>query len=79
MAQVEVFKTGLSEGHAAPRRESHQASRPAPKPAGTSSAAKPGLKKPLFASKSSEAKAPVGIGAGNGHDRRRKEDDFEEF
>ncbi|MEK7868910.1 MAG: methyl-accepting chemotaxis protein, partial [Nitrospirota bacterium] len=79
MSQVEVFKTPAGEGHTAPRRESASASKPVSKPMATGNGTKPGLKKPAFASKASEAKAPVGVGAGNGHDRRRKDDDFEEF
>ena len=34
--------------------------------------------KPTFSSKSADAK-PVGVAAGNGHDRHKKDDDFEEF
>ena len=79
MSQVEVFKTPAGEGHTAPRRESASASKPASKPVAAGNGTKPGLKKPAFASKAAEAKAPAGVGAGNGHDRRRKEDDFEEF
>ena len=54
--------------------------------AGMKSAAKPvaaapklGLKKPGVSGKPAEAKQPAGVAAGNGHDRRKKEDDFEEF
>lgn len=79
MSQVEVFKTPAGEGHIAPRRESASASKPASRPVAAGSGAKPELKKPAFASKASAAKAPVGVGSGNGHDRRRKDDDFEEF
>jgi len=75
MSQVEVFKTG-GESHGAPRREAGAAAKPASKPAAS---VKPGLKKPMFAAKASEAKTPAGVAAGNGHDRRRKDDDFEEF
>ncbi|MEQ1794965.1 MAG: methyl-accepting chemotaxis protein [Nitrospira sp.] len=79
MSQVEVFKTPAGEGHSAPRREQGSAARPVSKPATAGNGAKPGLKKPAFAGKAAEAKSPVGVAAGNGHDRRRKEDDFEEF
>lgn len=76
MRQVEVFKVG-TEG-------AHRASNPRPTsvktPVKSSSAApKPALKKPGFLSKPGEAKAPVGVAAGNGHDRSKKDDDFEEF
>lgn len=79
MSQVEVFKTPAGEGHTAPRRESASASKSASKPMASGNGAKPGLKKPAFASKPSEAKVPAGVAAGNGHDRRKKDDDFEEF
>jgi|CXWL01.1.fsa_nt_gi methyl-accepting chemotaxis protein len=79
MSQVEVFKTPAGEGHPAPRRDSASASKPASKLVAAGNRTKPELKKPGFASKASTAKAPVGVGAGNGHDRRRKDDDFEEF
>lgn len=81
MSQVEVFKTGgesHGERHTAPKRETK------PTPAAQSKpmagyAQKPGLKKPVPAAKRTDEKAPAGVGAGNGHDRRRKDDDFEEF
>ncbi|SPP65124.1 methyl-accepting chemotaxis protein [Nitrospira lenta] len=79
MSQVEVFKTSAEDNHSAPRREYVAATKPAPKPMSAGNGAKAGLKKPAFTSKPAEAKAPVGVGAGNGHDRRRKDDDFEEF
>ncbi len=79
MSQVEVFKTPAGEGQTAPRREQASAARPASKPAAAGNGAKPVLKKPAFAGKTAEAKSPVGVAAGNGHDRRRKDDDFEEF
>jgi len=76
MRQVEVFKVDTNGGH----REANP--RPSTgKTAGKSVAAapKPALKKPGFSSKPGDAKEPAGVGAGNGHDRRKKDDDFEEF
>lgn len=75
MRQVEVFKVD-EEGaqQASPTRPA--TGKPTVKAGG---APKPALKKPVFSSKAGEAKAPVGVAAGNGHDRRKKDDDFEEF
>jgi len=76
MSQVEVFRTSSGE-------QSSTVTKPATKPSQKSSApapsAKPMLKKPVFSSKPSTEKVPAGVAAGNGHDRRRKDDDFEEF
>jgi methyl-accepting chemotaxis protein len=81
MSQVEVFKTGgesHGERHTAPKRETKPTPAAQSKPmAGYTQ--KPGLKKPMPAAKRTDEKAPAGVGAGNGHDRRRKDDDFEEF
>ncbi len=76
MRQVEVFKIDAGETQ---RQSSVRSS------AGKSSvktatvAAKPALKKPSFSAKPADAKQPVGVAAGNGHDRHKKDDDFEEF
>ncbi|MBK9997864.1 MAG: hypothetical protein IPO99_12190 [Nitrospira sp.] len=76
MRQVEVFKVDTNEG----RREAN----PRPSTGKTavksgSTASKPVLKKPGFLSKPGDAKEPAGVAAGNGHDRRKKDDNFEEF
>jgi methyl-accepting chemotaxis protein len=76
MRQVEVFKVDTNEG----RREAN----PRPSTGKTAvksgpTASKPVLKKPGFSSKPGDAKEPAGVAAGNGHDRRKKDDDFEEF
>lgn len=81
MTQVEVFKTGgesHSERHTAPKRDTKPAPSAQSKPM-AGYVQKPGLKKPMPAAKRTDEKAPAGVGAGNGHDRRRKDDDFEEF
>ncbi len=82
MTQVEVFKTGgesHSERHTAAKRDAkHSTTAPQSKPM-AGYVQKPGLKKPMPAAKRTDDKAPAGVGAGNGHDRRRKDDDFEEF
>jgi methyl-accepting chemotaxis protein len=74
-SQMEAFIVGSVENQA-----------PTRVPAGAKSqvkavtaAPKPGLKKPGVSGKPGEAKQPVGVSAGNGHDRRKKDDDFEEF
>ncbi len=72
MSQVEVFRTSAGERPSA-------VARPAEKPSAPATSAKPALKKPAFTPKPSASKAPVGVAAGNGHDRRKKDDDFEEF
>jgi methyl-accepting chemotaxis protein len=79
MSQVEVFKVTQSEGAAHRSAATPRSTGSAAKPAVASSSPKPGLKKPGLASKSAEAKQAAGVAAGNGHDRRRKDDDFEEF
>ena len=81
MRQVEVFKVPAGESSRAPvaPRVVVTSSKPSFKPTGTSSAAKPGLKKPVSLAKPSEEKPHAGVASGNGHDRRRKDDDFEEF
>ncbi len=76
MRQVEVFKVETN--------GSHRESNPRPSTAKTAvksapAAPKPALKKPGFASRPAEAKEPAKVAAGNGHDRRKKDDDFEEF
>lgn len=38
-----------------------------------------GLKKSSILAKPAETKQPVGVAAGNGHDRHKQDDDFEEF
>ncbi|MCS6328133.1 MAG: PAS domain S-box protein [Nitrospira sp.] len=76
MSQMEVFVVNASEGHA-PVRTAASSARTAGKPA--VAVTKPGLKKPSFSAKPSEIKQPVGVAAGNGHDRHKKDDDFEEF
>ena len=75
MSQMDVFVVNSSGGHTS-ARNAVPAARTATKPGIT--AAKPVLKKPTFSSKSTDAK-PVGVAAGNGHDRHKKDDDFEEF
>jgi methyl-accepting chemotaxis protein len=75
MSQMDVFVVNSSGGHTSARNAA-PAARTATKPGIT--AAKPVLKKPTFSSKSADAK-PVGVAAGNGHDRHKKDDDFEEF
>ena len=80
MRQVEVFKANRTEGqhttHAPAKRAAHAV---AAKPAAHTNGPKAALKKPAAAAKSSEAKEPVGVAAGNGKDRRQKEAEFEEF
>ncbi|MDR4474134.1 MAG: methyl-accepting chemotaxis protein [Nitrospira sp.] len=76
MSQMDVFVVNASEGHA-PGRTAVPSARTAGKPA--VAATKPGLKKPSFSAKPAETKKPVGVAAGNGHDRHKKDDDFEEF
>jgi methyl-accepting chemotaxis protein len=75
MSQMEMFVVG-SAGAPVPSRVPAGAHSPA-KPVAT--APKLGLKKPAVAGKPQEAKQPTGVAAGNGHDRRKKDDDFEEF
>jgi methyl-accepting chemotaxis protein len=73
MRQVEVFRVQGSGGSSHPKPSaatSHTASYSAPKPL---------LKKPLGAAKPAASKEPVGVGASNGKDRRKKEEEFEEF
>ncbi len=68
MRQVEVFKVnGTTAGH--------PAARAAAKPT-THVPVKPAAKKPA---PKAEHKEPAGVAAGNGHDRRAKSDEFEEF
>ena len=76
MSQMDVFVVN-SVGAPAPARQVSSAGKAAAKPVAT--ALKPGLKKPGLSAKPGEAKQPVGVAAGNGHDRRKKDDDFEEF
>ncbi|ULA59040.1 MAG: Methyl-accepting chemotaxis protein [Nitrospira sp.] len=75
MSQMDMFIVG-SAGTQSPARV----------PAAVKSMAKPvaaapklGLKKPGVPGKPGEAKQPTGVAADNGHDRRKKDDDFEEF
>ncbi len=78
MRQVEVFKVDADGTQRASHvRPSSMTGKAPVKSAGT--APKPTLKKPGFSTKPGDAKAPVGVAAGNGHDRRKKDDDFEEF
>ncbi|MCS6287532.1 MAG: methyl-accepting chemotaxis protein [Nitrospira sp.] len=76
MRQVEVFKVETNGGHreANPRPSTEKTAVKA-----GPTATKPPLKKPGFSSKPGDAKVPAGVAAGNGHDRRKKDDDFEEF
>ncbi|MBA5875029.1 MAG: PAS domain S-box protein [Nitrospira sp. CR1.2] len=76
MSQMEMFIVNSAAEHA-PVRSSTQTSRTVVKP--TVAAPKPALKKPSFSAKPADAKQPVGVAAGNGHDRHKKDDDFEEF
>ena len=69
MRQVEVFKVS---GTGAP---AHQ-SRPAAKSMAHMPVAKPQTKKSAL---KAEGKEPAAVAAGNGHDRRAKGDEFEEF
>lgn len=78
MRQVEVFKVDADGAQRASHvRLSSMTGKAPVKSAGT--APKPTLKKPGFSSKPGDAKEPAWVGAGNGHDRRKKDDDFEEF
>ncbi|OQW65396.1 MAG: hypothetical protein BVN29_10335 [Nitrospira sp. ST-bin5] len=81
MTQVEAFKVPHSEGLGSPKREYQVAARPTAKPmaAGNGYRPAPGLKKLSPAVKHSVEKTLAGVGAVNGHDRRAKGDDFEEF
>ncbi len=76
MSQIEVFVVNSS-GAQAPARQTGPSVKTPVKSGAT--APKPALKKPGFSSKPSDAKEPAGVAAGNGHDRRKKDDDFEEF
>ena len=76
MTQIEVFVVN-SAGTQAPARHTGSSVK-TPVKSGAA-APKPALKKPGFSSKPGDAKEPAGVGAGNGHDRRKKDDDFEEF
>ncbi len=76
MSQMDVFVVNASEDHASARTATPSA-RTVAKPA--VSVTKPGLKKPSFSARPAETKKPVGVAAGNGHDRHKKDDDFEEF
>ena len=76
MTQIEVFVVN-SAGTQAPARHTGSSVK-TPVKAGAV-APKPALKKPGFSPKPGDAKEPAGVGAGNGHDRRKKDDDFEEF
>ncbi len=81
MRQVEVFKVPADASQGVDHPASHRTvstPKPTAKPAGNGVVAKPTPKKPMAASKGADVKAPAGVG-GNGHDRRRKDDDFEEF
>ena len=76
MRQVEVFKVNQAEGHHvahAPlkREASHVSTKPMTHAAGKVQAKK--------AQPKVEAKEPAGVATGNGHDRRAKGDEFEEF
>ncbi|MDP1946029.1 MAG: methyl-accepting chemotaxis protein [Nitrospirota bacterium] len=83
MRQVEVFKTNQGEMRearpVAARHESSFAAKPSSKPMAQGMGQKPGFKKPAFAAPQAQAKTAVGMAAGNGKDRRKQEDDFEEF
>lgn len=83
MRQVEVFKTNQGETRearpVAARHESSFAAKPSSKPMAQGTGQKPGFKKPAFAAPQAQAKTAVGMAAGNGKDRRKSEDDFEEF
>ncbi|HMU31790.1 MAG: hypothetical protein K1X60_16005 [Nitrospira sp.] len=76
MRQVEVFKIEAGET----QRQSNAHSSVGKSPAKSAIVAtKPALKKPSFTARPADAKQPVGTPAGNGHDRHKKDDDFEEF
>lgn len=75
MSQMEMFIVNSAETQA-PARVVAAVKSPV-KP--VAAAPKLGLKKPVVSAKPGEAKQPVGVSAGNGHDRRKKDDDFEEF
>jgi methyl-accepting chemotaxis protein len=83
MRQVEVFKTNQGETRetrpVAARHESSFAAKPSSKPMAQGMGQKPGFKKPAFAAPQGQTKTAVGMAAGNGKDRRKSEDDFEEF
>ena len=77
MRQVEVFKTsGASDASRVKRDASDSGTKYASRST-LHAAAKPVMKKP--APKPAEAMEPVGVATGSGKDRRRTEDDFEEF
>ena len=79
MRQVESFKVNTTRHESAVRPASKAAVHHAP-PMAQKPAAKPAAKSAAHAAgHKPAAKEPVGVGAGNGHDRRRKEDQFEEF
>jgi len=84
MHQVEVFKVTMADDHhvrqAPVKRESaHAAPRPTAQPLARANGSKPLVKKPAVVGKPAEVRDPVGVATGNGKDRRRKEDEFEEF
>ncbi|MBX3318588.1 MAG: PAS domain-containing protein [Nitrospira sp.] len=83
MRQVEVFKMAQSEErHQAKASPAHATGRPAMKPVAKPVTQPHGgkvvAKKPMV-SKPVERKEPVGVGSGNGKDRRSSGDEFEEF
>jgi len=86
LRQVGLFKVSVTEGHTTghsahqvKREVAHTLSRPAVKSTAHASAPKPAARRMAPAAKVGETKEAVGVGAGNGKDRRRKEDEFEEF
>ena len=78
MQQVEVFKINMAEGHHGPAKSHGTASNPVAKPA-VAAGAKSALKKPVATMNPTSHPKPAGVGRGNGKDRRRADDDFEEF
>lgn len=76
MSQIEVFVVNSAGTQAPARHAGSSVKTPVRSGAG---APKPTLKKPGFSPKPGDAKEPAGVAAGNGHDRRKKDDDFEEF
>ncbi len=87
MHQVETFKVNTTGHESKVRPASATAThhtpattqRPAAKPVAHSAGHKPVARKPAMAGHTEDHKEPAGVTVGNGKDRRRKEDEFEEF
>ncbi|MBX3237162.1 MAG: PAS domain-containing protein [Nitrospiraceae bacterium] len=81
MRQVEIFKVAVHQSGGDTDAVATRAAAPkaVSKPDAAPGGAKPGAKKPVLSAKPSSGKVSAEVASGNGHDRRRKEDDFEEF